>query len=86
MLILYLNLTYSLFSFLKDIYLFTSLAALGLSYSTWDLKSSLWPKESLVAACGILFPEQGLNPGALHWEHGVLSTSSWLFLRDKRRK
>ena len=28
----------------------------------------------LVAACGIWFPDQGLNPGPLHWELGVLST------------
>ena len=26
-----------------------------------------------VAACGIWFPDQGLNLGPLHWEHGVLS-------------
>ena len=24
--------------------------------------------------CGILFPDQGSNPGPLHWEHGVLAT------------
>ena len=28
----------------------------------------------LVAACGIEFPDQGSNPGPLHWEHGVLAT------------
>ena len=27
-----------------------------------------------VAACGILFPDQGSNPGPLHWELWVLST------------
>ena len=27
-----------------------------------------------VMACGILSPDQGLNPGPLHWEHGVLAT------------
>ena len=26
-------------------------------------------------ACGIQFPDQGLNPGPLHWEHRVLSTA-----------
>ena len=26
------------------------------------------------AACGILFPDQGLNPHPLHWKHGVLAT------------
>ena len=29
----------------------------------------------LVAACGIWFPDQELNPGPLHWERGVLA--SW---------
>ena len=28
----------------------------------------------LVPACGIWFPGQGLVPGPLHWEHGVLAT------------
>ena len=28
----------------------------------------------LVAACRIYFPDQGLTPGALHWELGVLTT------------
>ena len=28
----------------------------------------------LVAACGILFPDQGLNPGPLHWKCNVLTT------------
>ena len=30
----------------------------------------------LVTACGIQFPDQGLNPGPLHWERGVLATGS----------
>ena len=25
-------------------------------------------------ACGISFPDQGLNLGTLHWEHGILAT------------
>jgi len=29
--------------------------------------------ELLVAACGIQFLDQGLNPGCLHWERGVFS-------------
>ena len=29
---------------------------------------------SLVAACGIWFPDQGPNLGPLPWEHGVLAT------------
>ena len=28
----------------------------------------------LVIACGLWFPDQGLNPGLLHWEHIVLTT------------
>ena len=36
-----------------------------------------------LAACGIQFPEQGMNPGPMHWECGVLATgppgkSLWL--------
>ena len=42
-----------------------NLATLGLHCSMQDL---------LVAACGIQFSDQGLNPGALHWEHRVLAT------------
>ena len=30
--------------------------------------------ELLVAACGIQFPNQGSNPGLLHWELEVLAT------------
>ena len=30
--------------------------------------------EFLVAACGISFPDEGLNLGPLNWEHGVLAT------------
>ena len=26
----------------------------------------------LVVACGIQFPDQGSNPGLLHWKHGLL--------------
>ena len=36
--------------------------------------SWLWHAGSLVAACGIEFPDLALNPGPLHWEHGVLAT------------
>ena len=28
----------------------------------------------LVEACGIQFPDQGSNPGPLHWEYGVSAT------------
>ena len=43
---------------------------MGLSCSTWNLQSLLQHAGSL----GIYFPYQGLNPGPLHWEHGVLAT------------
>ena len=36
--------------------------------------SSLRHAGSLVAACGIWFPDQGSNLGPLHWERGVLAT------------
>ena len=32
------------------------------------------PGELLVAACGIVFPDQELNPGFLNWERGVSAT------------
>ena len=58
--------------FLK--YMFICLATLGLSCSTWGLRSSLWHAGSVVSAqklsavaCGIDFSHQGLNPGPLHW-------------------
>ena len=38
----------------------------GLSYSCTE--SSIF-----AVTCRIKFPEQGLNPGLLHWEHGVLA-------------
>ena len=47
---------------LKD--LFTYLAALGLSCSMWTFSCGVWE----------VFPDQGSNPGALHWEHRVLAT------------
>ena len=30
----------------------------------------------LVVACEIQLPDQGSNPGALHWDHGVLATGT----------
>ena len=45
-----------------------------LSCSTWA--PQLWHANSqLQHACGIQFPDQGLNPGPLHQEHGVLTTA-----------
>ena len=34
----------------------------------------IWLHWILVAVCGIQFPDQGSNPGPLHWEHRVLAT------------
>lgn len=47
----------------------------------------IWLCQVLVEGCGIQFSDQGLNPGPLHWECGVLSTGppkkSWRsFLRQ----
>ena len=55
-----------LFLFLKYV-LFLYLTLLGL----WP---SLWQMGFLVAACGLQFPDQGPNPGHLHWELEVLAT------------
>ena len=49
------------------------LAAQGLSCGRRDLWSVLWHAGSLVATCGIQFPDQGLNPSPLLWECGVLA-------------
>ena len=37
-------------------------------------KAQLWHAGSLVAACGILLPDAGSNPGTLHCKCGVLAT------------
>ena len=65
------HLEHFFFSFNIYFYLFE----LDLSCSTQDLQSLLWHVGSLVAArellvvtCGIQFPDQGWNPGPLHWE------------------
>ena len=57
------------------------LAALGLSCSTWDRQSllqhagsSVTACEPLIEACGIQFPDQGLNLGPLRWERRVSAT------------
>jgi len=55
--------------------IFMYLAVPGLSCSTWDLQSSLWHLESLVVACGILFPDWGSNLGLSAM--GALSLSHW---------
>ena len=40
----------------------------------------IWLHWVLVVACGIQFPEQGLNPGPLHWELRVLATGDYLLI------
>ena len=48
------------------------LTARGLSCSMQGLPSLLWHTGSLVAACGVWFPDQGSNPGPpAVWEPGV---------------
>ena len=50
------------------------------TYGLWSLQLYhvkapwLWHVNSLVAACGIQFPDQDWNPGPLLWECGVLVT------------
>ena len=63
-----LNLLVCLFSYL----LTWPRQVLAAAHGNSDLYCS--PCGLLVAACGILFPDQGLNPGTLHWERGVLAT------------
>ena len=53
-------------------YFLIYLAVLDLSCSMRDLFSC--SMGTLSSACGIQFPDYGLNPGPLHWEHGVLAT------------
>ena len=43
-----------------------------LAYGTQEL--SVVACELLIAACSIQFPDQGSNPGPLHWECGVSTT------------
>ena len=61
------------------IYLFYILKTF--SYIFGCVGSQLWHMESVAAACellvgrgGIHFPDRGLNPGPLHWEHELLAT------------
>ena len=64
----YLPLSLSLFFFLNT-YL------LGCTRSQLQHVGSLIAAcQLLVAACGIQFPDQGTNPGPLHWESRVLAT------------
>ena len=60
--------------FKKKYFVFIYLTVPGLSCGTWDLRFSLRHAGSLVASCRIQFPNQGLNPGPLHWDHEILAT------------
>ena len=50
------------------------LAVLALSCDTWDHWSSLQHAWSLIVACGLKFPNQGLDLYPLPWECRVLAT------------
>ena len=83
---------YRIFIFLYfwKIFVCISLAALGLSCSIWDLRSSLQHVGSLftaftflVTACGIQFPDQGSNPGPFvlgAWTLSHWTTKKFLFV------
>ena len=58
--------------------LFIYLAALSLSCTMWNCWPLSWnvgslvvAYELLVATCGIWFPDQGSNPGILHWDQSL---------------
>ena len=55
-------------------YFFIYLVAPGLSCGTWAPQLP-HANSQLQHACGIQFPNQGLNLGPLHWECGVLTTA-----------
>ena len=69
----------------KFLFLFINVVISGCTRShLWPTASSVFVAaggivlvavcELLVAAYGILFPDQGLTPGPLHWEFRVLAT------------
>lgn len=67
----------------------TYLAAPGLSCHMWGLR--LWHADSSLQPCGIQFPNQELNLGPLHWEHGPPATgppgkSPNFFKKAKKKK
>ena len=69
----YVNVYFTILDFYYFL-IFIYLAVPGLSCSMQDLPSSLQHAGSLVEACGIQFPDQGLNSGPLYWEYRVLAT------------
>ena len=42
-----------------------------LSFNILFIYVLIWLHQVLTAACGIYVPDQGWNPGPLHWERGV---------------
>ena len=62
-----LSLSLSFFNIYVFIYLFRLCQVLVVARGIFAAACKL-----LVAACGIQFPDQGLNLGPLHWERGVL--------------
>ena len=46
--------------------------ALVAAWGTFDLRCSM--QDLSVVTFRLYFPAQRLNPGSLHWEHGVLAT------------
>ena len=44
------------------------------SCGMWDFFSLVVPCELFDEACGVKFPDQGLDPGLLPWQSGVLAT------------
>ena len=45
-------------------------------FDIWHVGCLAVESEVLVGACGIQFPDQGSNPGPLHWEYRVLTTAA----------
>ena len=74
----FLSYSYPFFSFIYYFlnYLFIYRAVPSLSCGTWDLQSLLGLAGSLVGAHRIQFPDQGSNPGPLHWEWRVFATGT----------
>ena len=68
------------YSFKKNIYLLIWLRqVLVVAHGIFNLHCGMWDLsvsagKLLVAACGIYFPDQGWNPGPLHWKCRVLAT------------
>ena len=57
-------------------WVFFFFAALDLSCDMWDFQSLLQHAGSFISACGIYFPDQGLNPGPRVLGAWILSRGS----------